>query len=97
MWFETRRYSEDADTGSKLVQMKFSLEQMYPNITRWVYEHECWIEIGDRAESPLTSFVRAIDCGGMLWFGKDSYESLDEALQDLDAGLAVVLKEIYGK
>jgi hypothetical protein len=33
----------------------------------------------------------------MLWFGKDSYESLDEALQDLDAGLAVVLKEIYGK
>ncbi len=77
--------------------MKFSLEQMYPNIARWVYEHEGWIEIGDRAKSPLTSFVRAIDCGGMLWFGKDSYESLDEALQDLDAGLAVVLKEIYGE
>jgi hypothetical protein len=52
-------YSEDADTGSKRVQMKFSLEQMYPNIARWVYEHEGWIEIGDRTESPLTSFVRA--------------------------------------
>ncbi|WP_293354873.1 MULTISPECIES: hypothetical protein [unclassified Microcoleus] len=77
--------------------MKFSLEQMYPNITRWVYEHEGWIEIGDQAESPSTSFVRAIDCGGTLWLGKDSYESLDEALQDLDTGLAVVLKEIYGE
>lgn len=40
--------------------MKFSLEQMYPNIARWVYEHESWIEIGDQAESPLTSFVRSI-------------------------------------
>jgi hypothetical protein len=43
--------------------MKFSLEQMYPNITRWVYEHEGWIEIGDRVKSPLTSFVRSIVVG----------------------------------
>ena len=146
-------------------------EKTYPNIGRWVDEHEGWIEIGyDRlrrkeegrwkredvkkrvfqkiflpsdperiqapsfqdgeglggvqapskhgtffllpssiflrgdADSPLSSFVRALvrtraghDCGGMLWEGKDSYDSLDEALQDLNAGLEAVLKEIYGE
>lgn len=76
--------------------MKVSLEKTYPNIDRWVYEHEGWIEIGYDVDSPLTSFVRALDCGGMPWVGKDSYDSLDEAMQDLDAGLEVVLKDIYG-
>lgn len=71
------------------------LEQMYPNIDRWVYEHGGWIEIGYDEESPLTSFVRALSYSEMWWEGKDSYESLEEALQDLDAGLEGVLKEIY--
>lgn len=77
--------------------MKVSLEKIYPNITRWVDEHEGWIEIGYDVDSPLNSFVRALDCGGMPWEGKDSYDSLDEALQDLDAGLEAVLKDIYGE
>ena len=77
--------------------MKVSFEKIYPNISRWVDEHEGWIEIGYDADSPLSSFVRALDCGGMLWEGKDSYDSLDEALQDLNAGLEAVLKEIYGE
>lgn len=69
MGFEALRYSEDADTGDKGVKMKFSLEQIYPNIARWVYEHEGWIEIGDRAESPLTSFVRASErASERLWW-----------------------------
>lgn len=75
--------------------MKVSLEKIYPNIARWVDEHEGWIEIGYDVDSPLNSFVRALDCGGMLWEGKDSYDSLDEAMQDLDAGLEAVLKDIY--
>ncbi len=45
--------------------MKLSFEDTYPNIARWVDEHEGWIEIGYDADSPLNSFVRAIDCGGM--------------------------------
>jgi hypothetical protein len=77
--------------------MKLSFEDTYPNIARWVDEHEGWIEIGYDADSPLNSFVRAIDCGGMLWQGKESYGSLDEALQDLNTGLEAVLKEIYGE
>ena len=77
--------------------MKVQTENIYPNIARWVDEHEVWIEIGYDVDSPLNSFVRALDCGGMLWEGKDSYDSLDEALQDLDAGLEAVLKDIYGE
>ncbi|RUS93946.1 hypothetical protein DSM106972_094830 [Dulcicalothrix desertica PCC 7102] len=76
--------------------MKVSFENKYPNITRWVDEHTGWIEIGYNVDSPLTSFIRALDCGGMLWEGKDSYESIDEALQDLNTGLKDVLEYIYG-
>jgi hypothetical protein len=76
--------------------MKVAFEKTYPNIAYWVEEHEGWIEIGYDVDSPLNSFIRAIDSGGMLWEGKESYESLDAALQDLNAGLEAVLKEIYG-
>jgi hypothetical protein len=76
--------------------MKVAFEKTYPNIAYWVNEHEGWIEIGYDVDSPLNSFIRAIDSGGMLWEGKESYESIDAALQDLNAGLEAVLKEIYG-
>jgi hypothetical protein len=59
-------------------------------------EHEDWIEIGYQGDSPLTSFVLALELGGMLWEGKDSYASVDEALQDLDAELEEILPELYG-
>jgi hypothetical protein len=32
----------------------------------------------------------------MLWQGQDTYESIDEALQDLNAGLEIVFEKIYG-
>jgi hypothetical protein len=76
--------------------MKVSFEKTYPNIARWVDEHEGLIEIGYDVDSPLNSFIRALDCGGTLWEGKESYESIDAALQDLNVGLEAVLKDIYG-
>lgn len=76
--------------------MKLAFEKTYPNIARWVDEHEGWIEIGYDVDSPLNSFIRALDCGGMLWLLKESYESIDAALQDLNAVLEAVLKDIYG-
>jgi len=76
--------------------MAKSLEDSYPNIARWLYEHEGLIEIGYNPDSPFTSFVRAVDQGGMLWDGENSYASLAEALADVDAGLEELLKEIYG-
>ncbi len=51
---------------------KKSFEDNYPNIARWVYEHEGIIEIGNDPDGPLTSFVRAIDMGGMPWEGRMS-------------------------
>jgi len=67
--------------------MKVSFEKTYPNIARWVDEHEGLIEIGYDDNGPLNSFIRALDCGGTLWEGKETYESIDAALQDLNAGL----------
>ena len=62
-----------------------SLESQYPNIALWVNEHG-WIEIGPDDFS--TSFVRALDEGGLVWEGDDGYASLDSALRALDAAIA---------
>ncbi|HCF26765.1 MAG TPA: hypothetical protein DEV81_06055 [Cyanobacteria bacterium UBA11049] len=77
--------------------MVSSFEDTYPNIARWVNEHEGWIEMGYDVDSPFNSLVQACDTGGMSWLGKDSYGSLDEALQDLDSALIKLLPEIYGE
>lgn len=76
---------------------KKSFEDKYPNITQWVYEHQGIIEIGNDPDGPLTSFVRAIDMGGMPWEGEDEYKSLDDAFLDLEAGVKECLQEIYGE
>ncbi len=76
---------------------KKSFEDKYSNIARWVYEHQGIIEIGNDADGPLTSFVRAIDMGGMPWEGEDEYESLDDALLDLEVNIQAYLKELYGE
>jgi hypothetical protein len=62
-----------------------SLESQYPNIALWVNEHG-WIEIGSDEFS--TSFVRALDEGGLVWEGDDEYASLDDALRALDVAIA---------
>jgi hypothetical protein len=61
----------------------------YPNIAAWVQDG--WIEVG--RDDFSRSFVRALDIGGMVFEGKASYASLDDALRDLDAGISAWLKE----
>ena len=46
------------------------------------------IEIGHDFDAPLTSFIRAIDPGGIVWGGNNRDNSLDEAFQDLEKGLS---------
>jgi chromosome segregation ATPase len=70
-----------------------SISELYSNIARWV-EYYGWIEIGQNGFR--SSFVRALDEGGMVWEGKDDYKSLDEALRALDAALGKWMKEEYG-
>lgn len=66
----------------------------YPNVNRFVFE-QGWAEIG--ADEYSMSFIRALDPGGMVWEGEQFYDSLDEALTDLENGLAQWLKEMAGK
>jgi hypothetical protein len=65
-------------------------EEIYPNIARWVTTYG-WIEIGQ--DDYNSSFVRVLDEGGMVWEGSDDYETLDEAMQALEAGLAEWMKQ----
>ena len=76
--------------------MAGKFDKKYPHIARWVEEHEGWIEFGYDMDSPLDSFIRALDCGGMPWEGAESYETIDEAFEDADAALGDILKELYG-
>ena len=59
-------------------------EEQYPIIHRFV-EEIGWIEIGQH--EMISAFVRAYDLGGTVYEGKDSYPSLEDALQDLEAGI----------
>jgi hypothetical protein len=67
-----------------------SFAAQYPNVARWVLG-DGWIEIGQTEGSH--SFVRALDLGGMVWEGKTSYKTLDEALRALDTGIQTWLQE----
>lgn len=67
-----------------------SFTARYPNIAAWVQDG--WTEVG--RDDYSRSFVRALDIGGMIWEGAEEYASLEEALQDLDAGIAAWLEEI---
>ena len=71
--------------------MTVSLEKNYPNTANWVKNYG-WIEIGQDDYSE--SFIRVLDEGGMVWEGRESYETLDDAMQDLESGLADWLKSL---
>lgn len=68
---------------------QYSFESAYPNIARWVLDG--WIEIG--YEYNTDSFVRALDEGGMVWQGKSKYPRLEDALKDLERGIAKWFEE----
>ncbi len=63
----------------------------YPNVNRFAFERG-WIEVG--ADEYSHSLIRALDLGGLVWEGKEGYESLDEALAHLQQGLAQWMKEV---
>jgi hypothetical protein len=74
--------------------MADDLAHCYPGIRRFVFE-QVWIEIGTDEYS--MSFIWALDPGGLVWEGEQFYDSLDDALADLERGLAQWLKEMTGK
>ena len=69
-----------------------SFEEKYPNISDWVLAGGT-IEIGQDSGGYTNSFVRAIDEGGMIYEGESKYQTMDEALKALDAGIKEWLDE----
>jgi hypothetical protein len=63
----------------------------YPSVAAWVQE-QGWIELGPDEYS--ASFIRVLDCGGMVWEGKAGYRTVDEAFADADAAVAAWLGEV---
>ena len=66
--------------------MAASFETLYPHIAYCV-DTIVWIEVGHDYDGPLTSLIRALDPGGMVWEGQDSYQTVDEAFEDLEQAL----------
>lgn len=72
--------------------MSKSFEEKYPNLTDFVYTQGI-IRIG--YDEYTSSFVSAYDEGGSIQYeGKDEYNSLEEALEDLEAVLGDYLGKI---
>lgn len=75
---------------SKVDQKADKFADTYPNMRKWV-RGGGWIEIG--MDYNVHSFLRALDEGGMVWEGEDDYDTMDEAFQALEAGIAAWVKE----
>jgi hypothetical protein len=66
-------------------QSRTSLASTHPTIARWAAGYG-WVEFGINGLD--RSFARAVDEGGTVWEGEGHYETLDEALGDMEEGLA---------
>ena len=75
----------DLDSGQTPLRQEPAFEATYPHLARWVIGGG-WVELGHTDDT--RSMARALDEGGMVWEGKESYTGLDELLQDLDEGIA---------
>jgi hypothetical protein len=67
-----------------------TFDEEYPNIARWVQDG--WIELGQDEYS--RSFIRVLDIGGLIWEGKETYESVADALADADTAVAQAANEL---
>ena len=61
-----------------------SFEKQYPNISAWVQDGQVTIGYDDYDDA----FLRVTDAGGVVWESHQTYESLDEALAEMDAAIA---------
>lgn len=83
---------DESQTSGSEKEDGASFEQLYPNVAYFVTAVGR-IEVGSDDQGPLTSLIRALDPGGMVWEGKDTYTTLDEAFQDLEQGLAAWMQK----
>lgn len=65
--------------------MATSFDEQYPNIAWWA-QSGGWIELG--YDDYNRTLIRVLDIGGMLWEGKEEYETVAEAMDEAEAFLA---------
>jgi len=70
--------------------MTMSFDEIYPNIAWWA-QGGGWIELG--RDDCRRSLIRVLDIGGMLWEGREEYDSVGTALDEADAFIAQWRKE----
>ena len=75
---------------SKVEQKSDQFAKVYTTLSEWV-RGGGWIEIG--SDQNVSSFLRALDEGGMVWEGEDDYDTMDEAFRALEAGIAAWVKD----
>jgi hypothetical protein len=80
----------DLDSGQSPLRQEPTCEARYPHLARWVMGDGS-VELG--RTDYTRSMARALDEGGLVWEGKDSYAGLDELLEDLNAGIAQWMEE----
>jgi hypothetical protein len=78
-----RRASQPDHAERRSPRQLGTFAQTYPHIARWVRGYG-WIEWGDDL-FPLErrSCIRALDEGGLVWAGEETYATVDDALRDL--------------
>lgn len=62
-----------------------SFDEQYPRIAWWA-QGGGWIELGQDDYS--RSLIRVLDIGGLLWEGKEEYDTVAEAMDEAEAFLA---------
>ena len=72
---------------------KPSRSALYPHLWRWAAESGT-VEIGRCRQT--RSLIRVLDEGGMVWKGRRSYQTLDAALADAEAGVARWMRDQLG-
>lgn len=60
-------------------------DDLYPNITWWA-DGGGWIELG--RDDFSRSMIRVLDIGGLLWEGKENYDTVAAALAEAEAFVA---------
>lgn len=71
-----------------------TFEEKYPMIAWW-FDFDGLIELGYDSGGYLHSQIRVLDPGGMLWEGKEEYDSIEDALNDAEEFLAGWKKEEF--
>jgi len=77
----------------KVIELRLKLEKFFTNISISLIttEYDATIAIGYDPESPPTSFIKAVDTGGMNWEGK---ESVYDTLENLEVSIKAYLTEM---